>query len=362
MDGQYSMADITQFMNTITPADNYPSTLIPILSHHYDTPPMLTHQHHHHEAAAGAGASLVADAGPASTTTHGYFEVEPNTGRWPRQETLCLLEIRSKLDSKFKEANQKGPVWDELSRIMAEEHGYQRSGKKCREKFENLYKYYKKTKDGKAGRQDGKHYRFFKQLESIYGTEQLTNPNSESHFLGDMSSFRFQQQKTKQLISDRSNSSELDTSSTSNDQVLIQIKEFMDSQMRKLMEKQDEWLEKMMKTMDRKDEERVLKEEEWRKQDADRVEREYLFWAKEKAWIEARDASLMEALKKLTGNEQLNVRSGYEMNGPNIEHDQFAASCVSNGIQDSCFRFLMMGDGENLWGSYGLNLNKEENH
>lgn len=37
-------------------------------------------------------------------------------GRWPRQETLTLLEIRSRLDSRFKEANQKGPLWDEVSR------------------------------------------------------------------------------------------------------------------------------------------------------------------------------------------------------------------------------------------------------
>lgn len=37
-------------------------------------------------------------------------------GRWPRQETLTLLEIRSRLDPKFKEANQKGPLWDEVSR------------------------------------------------------------------------------------------------------------------------------------------------------------------------------------------------------------------------------------------------------
>lgn len=39
---------------------------------------------------------------------------------------------------------------------MAEEHGYHRSDKKCSEKFENLYKCYKKKKEGKAGRQDGK--------------------------------------------------------------------------------------------------------------------------------------------------------------------------------------------------------------
>lgn len=39
-----------------------------------------------------------------------------NNSRWPRQETLTLLEIRSSLDSKFKETNQKGPLWDEVSR------------------------------------------------------------------------------------------------------------------------------------------------------------------------------------------------------------------------------------------------------
>ena len=41
---------------------------------------------------------------------------DASTGRWPRQETLTLLEIRSRLDPKFKEANQKGPLWDEVSR------------------------------------------------------------------------------------------------------------------------------------------------------------------------------------------------------------------------------------------------------
>ena len=43
---------------------------------------------------------------------------DAGTGRWPRQETLTLLEIRSRLDPKFKEANQKGPLWDEVSRYF----------------------------------------------------------------------------------------------------------------------------------------------------------------------------------------------------------------------------------------------------
>lgn len=44
--------------------------------------------------------------------------MEGGNSRWPRQETLTLLEIRSRLDSKFKEANQKGPLWDEVSRYI----------------------------------------------------------------------------------------------------------------------------------------------------------------------------------------------------------------------------------------------------
>ncbi|MCI39594.1 trihelix transcription factor PTL-like, partial [Trifolium medium] len=42
--------------------------------------------------------------------------VDASNGRWPRQETLTLLEIRSRLDPQFKEATQKGPLWDQLSR------------------------------------------------------------------------------------------------------------------------------------------------------------------------------------------------------------------------------------------------------
>ncbi|KAE8690061.1 hypothetical protein F3Y22_tig00110929pilonHSYRG00063 [Hibiscus syriacus] len=52
---------------------------------------------------------------------------------------------------------------------MSEEHGYRRSGETCKEKFENLFKYYKKTREGKAGRHDGKHHRFFRLLEALYG-------------------------------------------------------------------------------------------------------------------------------------------------------------------------------------------------
>ncbi|KAL6659954.1 hypothetical protein ACP70R_002076 [Stipagrostis hirtigluma subsp. patula] len=95
--------------------------------------------------------------------------------RWPRQETLALLKIRSEMDAAFREAALKGPLWDEVSRRLAA-MGYKRSAKKCREKFENVDKYYKRTKDGRAGRGDGKAYRFFSELEALHGAAASAHP------------------------------------------------------------------------------------------------------------------------------------------------------------------------------------------
>ncbi|KAI4352976.1 hypothetical protein L6164_007176 [Bauhinia variegata] len=86
--------------------------------------------------------------------------------RWPRQETLALLKIRSDMDVAFRDASVKGPLWDEVSRKLAK-LGYHRSAKKCKEKFENVYKYHKRTKEGRSGKSDGKTYRFFDQLEAL---------------------------------------------------------------------------------------------------------------------------------------------------------------------------------------------------
>ncbi|XVE96492.1 hypothetical protein REPUB_Repub02eG0226900 [Reevesia pubescens] len=298
----------------------------------------------HHEFPSEAAAVATVTSGSTPSASCGFdgeataFGGDAGTGRWPRQETLTLLEIRSRLDSKFKEANQKGPLWDEVSRIMSEEHGYQRSGKKCREKFENLYKYYKKTKEGKAGRQDGKHYRFFRQLEALYGETSNSVSGQETHLVGNNLRFHgtlnsntqanqdvYHSQKLCDSLS-LSNSSEFDTSSSDDNDLSAaaamendssekrkkkrgsrswkaKIKEFIDSQMRKLMEKQEAWLEKLTKTLEQKEQERVFREEEWRKEEAARIDREHKFWAKERAWIEARDAALMEALQNLTGKQ-----------------------------------------------------------
>ncbi|KFK42102.1 hypothetical protein AALP_AA2G210900 [Arabis alpina] len=86
--------------------------------------------------------------------------------RWPRPETLALLRIRSEMDKAFRDSTLKAPLWEEISRKMVD-LGYKRSAKKCKEKFENVYKYHKRTKDGRTGKSEGKTYRFFEELEAF---------------------------------------------------------------------------------------------------------------------------------------------------------------------------------------------------
>ncbi|CAK9154035.1 unnamed protein product [Ilex paraguariensis] len=254
--------------------------------------------------------------------------------RWPRQETLTLLEIRSRLDHHFKEANQKGPLWDEVSRLMMEEYGYQRSGRKCREKFENLYKYYKKTKEGKSGRQDGKNYRFFRQLEALYG--ETSHEASTDFIISQATHEPLEDEKLceslKALNPSNSNPSEFETSSSENNgcdlsAIACMMKEkkkcnedhsfgrvrkswkadmedFVGSRMRKLMETQEAWMEKMLKTIEHREQERTIREEEWRKQETARFDHEYQLWVNERSrFEEARNFMLMEALQKLAGEK-----------------------------------------------------------
>lgn len=141
MEDHYGIADLRQFMGNTSLFTSIPPPQTDILSaHHYEmvmapvVPPPRPGLHHEFLADSStnnAAATTTASGGGASSGGAGFSGLELETGggsgsgglgcdggsgRWPRQETLTLLEIRSRLDSKFKEANQKGPLWDEVSR------------------------------------------------------------------------------------------------------------------------------------------------------------------------------------------------------------------------------------------------------
>ena len=138
----YGMADLRQFMNTRPHFPPIPD-LFPAHHHHRNLTPtqpyelmMVGRQVTTHDMISRGLHDFVTDSAappppptsattvvPSSNATLTGLDADAvclggdaSTGRWPRQETLTLLEIRSRLDSKFKEANQKGPLWDEVSR------------------------------------------------------------------------------------------------------------------------------------------------------------------------------------------------------------------------------------------------------
>lgn len=149
-DHHYGMMDLTQYMNGRSLFASVQPHLTPDLlcgqHQHFENMVMassamapqhdncLPHQHHHHhefhpDSSTGAAATTrtSVSVGGGGVCALSALEMEGvggggvhggdgGNGRWPRQETLTLLEVRSQLDCKFKEANQKGPLWDEVSR------------------------------------------------------------------------------------------------------------------------------------------------------------------------------------------------------------------------------------------------------
>ena len=67
-------------------------------------------------AASGAGAGFPDDdmLGDSGGNSGGGSGAAGN--RWPREETLALIRIRSEMDATFRDATLKGPLWEEVSR------------------------------------------------------------------------------------------------------------------------------------------------------------------------------------------------------------------------------------------------------
>jgi hypothetical protein len=91
-----------------------------------------------------------------------------SSSRWPKTEVDALIQLRMDLDMRYLETGAKGPLWEDISSGMRR-LGYNRSSKRCKEKWENINKYYKKVKESNKKRpEDSKTCPYFHQLEAIY--------------------------------------------------------------------------------------------------------------------------------------------------------------------------------------------------
>ncbi|KAG4401871.1 hypothetical protein AAZX31_02G077200 [Glycine max] len=91
-----------------------------------------------------------------------------SSSRWPKMEVQALINLRTSLETKYQENGPKGPLWEEISALMRK-MGYNRNAKRCKEKWENINKYFKKVKESSKKRpEDSKTCPYFHQLEALY--------------------------------------------------------------------------------------------------------------------------------------------------------------------------------------------------
>ncbi|KAI4298084.1 hypothetical protein MLD38_040466 [Melastoma candidum] len=95
---------------------------------------------------------------------------EANNKRWPREEVEALINLRCNMDNLGKPGQRnRPPLWERVSKGMME-LGYKRSAKRCKEKWENVNKYFRKTKDVRKKRSSASRTcPYFRQLSSLYG-------------------------------------------------------------------------------------------------------------------------------------------------------------------------------------------------
>lgn len=100
--------------------------------------------------------------------------------RWPRDEVLALINLRCNLynNGEDKEgAAARVPLWERISQGMSD-LGYKRSARRCKEKWENINKYFRKTKDTNKKRSiDSRTCPYFYQLSTLYNQGTLAAPS-----------------------------------------------------------------------------------------------------------------------------------------------------------------------------------------
>ncbi|MCO5560867.1 hypothetical protein L7F22_014487 [Adiantum nelumboides] len=240
--------------------------------------------------------------------------------RWPNEETLALLRIRSEMDALFRDSSSiKEPLWDEVARKL-QEAGFHRSAKKCKEKFDNVQKYYRKTKDVKAERQDGKAYRFQTELEAICAANEenaVEGGKTTAMTGGGDSVIMFSSMETTPAQIQGTSPGPNSPSSISCGDALSQpqvcgrkrkqnsswktMRAFFEDLATQLMERQESLHKKFLEVIEKREEEKARREEFYKRQEMVRISREQDLRAHEQVLAATRDAALVAFLQKVTG-------------------------------------------------------------
>ncbi|KAG6645470.1 hypothetical protein CIPAW_08G125100 [Carya illinoinensis] len=262
-----------------------------------------THKDHHEEKQENNLVSMNLDTDQRQRSLPDPIE------SWANEEVLALLRIRSGMENWFPEF-----TWEHVSRKLAEV-GFKRSPSKCKEKFEEEIRYFNDNINY------NKSYRFLSELEELYQGHDHQNPRvgagknqrilekptgGEDNSLGQSNlevdsrdgtvgnkifedSHENVQGKPKRKKRKRRKKFEM-------------LKGLCEKIVIKIMAQQEEMHNKLLEDLVKRDEEKVAKEEGWKKQAMDRMNKELEIMANEQAIAAVRQATIIEYLKQLTSS------------------------------------------------------------
>ncbi|KAL5714947.1 hypothetical protein ACHQM5_016841 [Ranunculus cassubicifolius] len=224
----------------------------------------------------------------------GRVEVGQNHGggRWPRPETLELLKIRSDMDVAFKGSDYKGPLWEAVSRKLGE-CGYDRTAKKCKEKFENMYKYNKRRKETRAGKPPGRTYRYSSHLEAL----DIPLPRAASGKAPETATTPTVAVHSSEILSPSTSNS---TSSSFLTKKKRKWSTFFENMTEIFLQKQETFQTKLLEKLEQIEHQRMVREEHWRMQEMDRANKEHELLVQEELAAATRHATIIKLLESLT--------------------------------------------------------------
>ncbi|KAI3950197.1 hypothetical protein MKW92_044511 [Papaver armeniacum] len=88
--------------------------------------------------------------------------------RWPKHEIQALISLRMAMPQKMLTGATKFGMWEEISLGMAS-MGFTKTAKKCKQKWENINKYFKRAaRSGKRRAENAKICPYFQELDMFY--------------------------------------------------------------------------------------------------------------------------------------------------------------------------------------------------
>ncbi|KAL5068647.1 hypothetical protein RYX36_019534 [Vicia faba] len=223
---------------------------------------------------------------------------------WTNDEVLALLKIRSNMENWFPDF-----TWEHVSRKLAE-IGFKRSAEKCKEKFEEESRFFSNISNNNNNQNPnqnqnnyGKNFRFVTELEELYqgggGENKQDKMRSESNDDDSRSDEVLVMKKDEDEVFERSTRNDEKKRKRGGDRFEV-FKGFCESVVKKMMDQQEEMHNKLIEDMIKRDEEKYSREEAWKKQEMEKMNKELELMAQEQAIAGDRQANIIQFLNKFS--------------------------------------------------------------